>query len=257
MKVYVCARFTHNDIHLFEHFMNYYLELGVHKFLINFNYKIEGEESLFENFIEYVNNSKYINTIIYNVGPNFECLNESSNINVLKKLVIDNTNIEEDYIIPADSDEFQEFPDTLENTVQLMEKEDLIYLDGCTRERVSETGEAILIEKNINIFEQFPKYNNFLFCHPKIGMIKASHFNHIGVGHHYYNINRNLEEDKINVLKHKRISITNHFRWDLQGKNRIKSWLKIWNDENYKAWKDIKKYEKMLTAFDTNLLDYK
>ena len=39
-KVYVCARFTHYDTHLFEHFMKYYLNLGVYKFLINFNYKL-------------------------------------------------------------------------------------------------------------------------------------------------------------------------------------------------------------------------
>ena len=115
MKVYVCTRFNHHDSHLFEHFMNYYLKLGVYKFLINFNYKIKEEEPLFENFIQYVKNSKYINNIIYHIGPNFECLNEGPNMNVLHKLVLNNTNVEEDYIIPADSDEFQEFPDSLEN----------------------------------------------------------------------------------------------------------------------------------------------
>lgn len=256
MKVYVCTRFNHNDDFLFEHFMDYYLKLGVHKFLINFNYKIEKEKEKenFEKFIQYVINSKYIDKIIYNIGPNTECLCETVNIEMLKELVNKNVNIEEDYIIPADSDEFQEFPDTLENILEMMEKEDLYYLDGCTKERVSESGQAKMVEKDKDIFEQFPKFNNNLFCHPKIGLIKAKYFKHTGVGHHYVNINS--EKDK-NIPISKKNVITNHFKWSLQGKKRIENWVKLWNNEKYTGWKDVKKIEKMLAVFNSNLLEYK
>lgn len=254
MKVFLCSRFNHNDDFLFEHYMNYYLKLGVDKFLINFNYKIENEKENFEKFIEYVINSKYIDNIIYNIGPNTESLCETVNIEMLKELVNKNVNIDEDYIIPADSDEFQEFPDTLENILEMMEKEGLYYLDGCTKERVSESGEAILVEKDKDIFEQFPKFNNKLFCHPKIGIIKAKYFKFIGVGHHYVKINSEKEN---NLPKSKRIVTTNHFKWSLQGKKRIENWMKMWNNEKYIGWKDVKKIEKMLDVFNSNLLEYK
>lgn len=260
MKVYVCSRFNHNDEFLFEHFMDYYLKLGVHKFLINFNYKIEDEKENFEKFINYVINSKYIDNIIYNIGPNFEFLNETSNLVMLKELINKNTNIEEDYIIPADSDEFQEFPDTLQYILQMMEKEGLYYLDGCTKERVSETGEAIMVEKDKDIFEQFPKFNNNLFCQPKIGLIKAKYFKYMGVGHHgigYTGSEHLSNEDKQCILaKSKRVVQTNHFRWNIQGKRRIENWITLFKNKKYNGWFDINKYEKMLNVFNLNLLEY-
>ena len=258
MKVYVCTRFNHNDDFLFEHFMNYYLKMGVHKFLINFNYKIENDKENFEKFIQYVINSKYIDNIIYNIGPNDESPHEEGNIEMLKQLVIVNTNVDEDYIIPADSDEFQEFPDTLENILQMMGKEEISYLHGCTKERVSESGQATLVEKDKDIFEQFPKYNDFLFVQPKIGIIKAKYFKYISVGHHSININSiaNLE-DKYELYKNKRIIRTNHFKWNLQGKIRLECWYKLWNNEKYIGWKDLNKCKKMLDVFNSNLLEYK
>ena len=256
-KVYVCSRFTHYDEFLFEHFMNYYLKMGVHKFLINFNYKLENDNEDFEKFVEHVKNSKYIDKIIYNIGPNGYLIGETENINMIKQLVNDNTNLDNDYIIPADSDEFQEFPDSLENTIKLMENENLSYLNGCTKERVSETGEVIMVEKDKDIFLQFPKYNDKLFVHPKIGIIRAKYFRYTGVGHHYININSaQNEEDKENLCKNKRLSITNHFKWNLQGKIRLECWYKLWNNENFKGWKDLEKCKKMLSVFNSNLLNY-
>jgi hypothetical protein len=240
---------------VFEHFMEYYLNIGVHKFLINFNYKIDNDKYEFEKFLKIVINSKYIDKIIYNIGPNTESLEEGQNINMIKELVLNNVNINEDFIIPADADEFQEFPDTLENTVNLMNKEELSYLHGCTKERISETGDIIEIKHNINIFEQFPKYNNKLFVQPKIGIIKAKYFKYVGVGHHQINNNNKNIDDQNNLSKNKRITITNHFRWNLQGKLRLEKWYKLMSDENYKGWKDLSKYEKMLDIFNKNLLE--
>jgi hypothetical protein len=171
-----------------------------------------------------------------------------------------NVNIEEDYIIPSDSDEFQEFPDTLENILKIMKKEDLYYLDGCTKERVSESGQVIMIEKDKDIFEQFPKFNNKLFCQPKIGLIKAKYFKYMGVGHHgigYTGSEYLSNEDKKYIFtKSKRIVSTNHFRWNMQGKTRIEKWIILFKDKNYKGWSDIDKYKKMLDVFNSNLLDY-
>jgi len=257
-KIFVCSRFTHYDDFLFEHFMKYYLKLGVYKFLINFNYKFDKDKENFELFLENVKNSPYNNYIIYNIGPNTEKLFETPNIEMLKKLVNDNVNLEEDYIIPADSDEFQEFPDTLENIIQMMKENHYSYLNGCTKERISETGEIIMVEKDKDIFEQFPKFNDSLFVHPKIGIIKAKYFHYTGVGHHHISLNPTATDfEKEELSKSKHISTTNHFRWNLQGKIRLENWYKMWLDENFTGWKDIKKCEKMLTVFNQNLLEYK
>jgi hypothetical protein len=258
MKVYVCARFTHYDFCFIEHFIKYYTELGVYKFLINFNYKMKNDSSDFNTFLNTVKNN-YSDNIIYNVGPNYETQNEVSNIDMLKCLVINNTNIEEDFIIPADSDEFHEFPDNLENILTMMNVEKLAYLNGSTKERVSETGDVILLENEKDIFLQFPKYNNNLFCQPKISLIRAKYFKYTGVGHHYINTNSiQNENDKISLSKYKYFAgATNHFRWNLQGKERIKTWITIWSDNKYYGWKDIEKYKKILNAFNTNLLEYK
>jgi len=256
-KVYVCARFTLYDRHLFEHFMKYYLNLGVYKFLINFNYKFETDEDNFLSFMEYIKNSKYIDNIIYNIGPNIEKLSETPNIIMLRNLVNENVNLTEDYIIPADSDEFQEFPDSLKNTIDLMKTEGYSYLHGCTKERISENGEIIDIKPDINIFDQFPKHNYTLFCQPKIGIIKAKFFTHLGVGHHYISISDSMnEQDRLELDKNKRSSYANHFRWNLQSKRRIENWCKLWNNEKFTGWKDVAKYEKMLNVFNQNLLEY-
>ena len=85
--------------------------------------------------------------MIFNILGTIMKLSESVNIQMLRKLVLDNVNIEEDYIIPADADEFQEFPDSLENIIKIMNEEDSSFIDDFTKERVSETGEIIKIEK--------------------------------------------------------------------------------------------------------------
>lgn len=258
-KTFVCCRFTHYDDFLFDHFMNYYLKLGVYKFLINFNYKFENDKEKFESFLEYVKNSPFMEYIIYNIGPNSEFLTaESLNIKMLGKLTYENVNLEEDFIIPADSDEFQEFPDTLDNIIQLMNNEKYSYLHGNTIERVSETGEVIMVEKDIDIFKQFPKFNQKLFVQPKIGIIKAKYFSYVGVGHHSISMNdisNTIHKEELS--KSKRITLTNHFKWNLQGKIRLENWHKLWTDENYRGWKDIEKCEKMLGVFNKNLLEYK
>jgi hypothetical protein len=256
MRIFVCTRFTHYDVFLFEHFMKYYLNLGVYKFLLNLNYKMEHDQVNFENFLEYIKNSSYIKHIIYNIGPNV-VLNETCNINMLNDLVNKNVNLEEDYIIPADSDEFQEFSDTLENVIKTMTYNNYSYLDGCTKERVSENGEVIMVETDKNIFEQFPKYNHHLFCQPKIGIIKAKYFKYVDIGHHSVSLNRcETEQEKEELSKSKRVTITNHFRWNLQSKVRMENWIKLWSNENYHGWKDITKYKKMLNVFNSNLLEY-
>ena len=51
--------------------------------------------------------------------------------------------------------------------------------------------------------------------------------------------------------------MTNHFRWHQQGKIRLQNWYKLWSDDKYYGWKDIKKCEKMLVVFNGNLLEYK
>jgi hypothetical protein len=245
MKIIVCSRISSNDIYLIDHFIKYYLNLKVDHFFINFNSKIPDDN--LEKIINYVSN-KYSEYITFNIGPNGDGIieiNEESNINMLKKLVDKNLSIG-DYVIPADSDEFHEYPKDLHEMIQKLDKIDYLY--GNTNERISENGDIIPIQENIDIFKQFPKWNNNLFCCPKISLIKAEHFNKTGVGHHYINNKYNLNGD--------RCTVTNHFRWNLQGKKRIERWIEIFSSNKYIGWSDIDKYKKMLDVFNTNLLNY-
>lgn len=244
MHIYVVSRFTVSDKDIFDHFINYYLNLGVYKFIINFNYKLYEDEIKINNFIiDCIN--KYKDIIIYSNGPNGMDISEVKNIDQLKLLVLNNTS-HDDFVIPADSDEFHEFDLPLNELVI----KDIDYIKGSTNERITNDGTIKPIVDNINIFEQFPKINNKLFCHPKISLIRAKYFYMLGVGHHNIDIKYNLHCYNIS-------SKTNHFRWNLQGQERMLNWIKLWESEKYKGWADINKYKKQLEIMETNnLLEY-
>lgn len=257
MTIYLAVRFTPFDDHLIDHFMSYYLNQGVCCFLVNFNCKLSDAVTL-ENFITKVT-TKYTEYIKFNVGPNGIESTESSNINMLKNLVTEHVSLDDDFILPADSDELHEFDrsktvqySTFHDIVDFMNVSNIDCICGCTNERVTIDGSLQPILPGKNIFEQFPDINHNLFCMPKIAIIRAKYYKCIGVGHHYIE-DRFIKEYKLVSLN---ASKTNHFKWNLQGKQRIENWYNIFSDEKFCGWKDVNKYKKMLDVFNSNLKQF-
>lgn len=248
MKVYVCVRFNPLDSYIIDHFIKYYKNLGVYKLFVNFNYKLGTDDE----FNEFVSNTikKYEDFIIYNIGPNGINTSEERNILKLRELVEQNADLDNDFIITADSDEFVEFIgyNQIDSVLKMMSIENLDFIKGSTRERIHESGNLVKVVDNIDIFKQFSKFNNFLFTLPKVSIIKSKYYKYTSVGHHCIN---NIE------LKGKYGSITHHFRWSIQGFEKTKNWLSIMKDLKYTGWKGIKKYEKIIEIYSKNLLTIK
>lgn len=243
----VTVRMCPTDISYLCHFFSYYKKLGVSKFLINFNSKLDTEEKLNE-FINFVIGEYQNYNIIYNIGPNGINNPETFNINMLKDLVKMYTT-GNDYIIPCDADEFHEYEFSFEDCLKIIKMNNYNYIGSCTKERYSSDGIIKNILPDNNIFEQFDKFSFKLNCMPKISLIEQQFFFNLGVGHH--NISKDAEKIKKSNIK----SYTNHFRWCKEGKLRMECWLKLWKSENYKGWKGIEKYESQLMIFD-DILKY-
>lgn len=259
-KVFVCSRFTHLDKYLFVHYMKHYKSLGVDGFLINFNYKLAEQKEEFEKFLDEILNSAFSSNISYSIGPNFELLSETSNILELYKLVEKEVNLVEDFIIPADSDEFVSFPHPLSEVIVKMTTEKYSYISGVSEEMIPADGSIQPLLPEIDIFSQFPANNSKLFVNPKIGLVKAKFFKYTGVGHHHCNVPEKLVGSEEKILSERKApftSKTHHFRWNLQGRSRVENWIKLWEKEDYPGWKDVDKYKKMFKVYNSNLLDYK
>jgi hypothetical protein len=259
-KVFVCTRLNHHDMHLFQHFMEYYLKLGVDKVFFNFNYKIEQDTAEFESFLTAVKQSIYVDNFIFNLGPNGDSKVEQENLTMLYSLVDQFANLNEDFVIPADSDEFVEFPINLREMVKLMQESDYSCALGKTVERITSDGVIRPVTPEMNIFEQFPNNNPHLFVKPKVGIIKAKYYKYTGVGHHLLRIpEASLKSDEGILMK--KIApietLTHHFRWNSQGQKRMNNWTNIWSNPNYKGWNGTEEYEVLLRAFNSNLQDFK
>ena len=244
MKIYLCFKLYQAENYILDHFINYYKKLGIHGMIANFSYF---HPKLEEGFDEFVNETTQKYPMIFSVGPNL--ISAGSSTKELQRMAKES---DADYIIPADLDEFHEYPYSLEETISYMKDNELNYLSGCTVERVSETGECIELTSDRNIFDQFPKDNQKLFCMPKISIMTSECYQLSGCGHHY--IEKSLIEK--NNLKNKYVTKTHHFRWSKQGKKRMENWLEIFNYEFYKGWKNLDQAQKKLDAFNGNLLEY-
>lgn len=226
-KIYVCARLTpFCDRHLYYHFFNFYIKMGITKFLINFNSKVDSEEEI-NKFIQEVID-KFGDFIIYNIGPNGIGYNEVFNVSKLKDLVRENVN-DEDYILPTDCDEFHYIPIDFNK----LDTYDFDYISGCTLERISYNFKLENIDNNQNLYNNYPFHRNDCMI-GKISLCKKYiYLNNIGVGAHYLNKSK---DDNFKCYNY--ISVVNHFRWSLEGLNcRTEIWVKIWGNSNYKGWK--------------------
>ena len=187
--IYCATRLTPSDKFIYNHFFDYYKnELGIQKFLINFNYRIGSEEE-FKLFVDKVLKD-YKDDIIYNIGPNDIESPESSNINQIKKLT-ENYVSDKDFILTADSDEFHFIPIDLKD----IDSFDFDYIYSSTIERFSPDFSANhSLSKIKNYKELFKTFNFHLarFAMPKISLSRKNLFlNGITVGHH--RINKELE----------------------------------------------------------------
>jgi hypothetical protein len=240
---FLSTRLTPSDKYIYKHFFNYYKkEAGIDKFLINFNSKLDSEKDLHE-FVENVLH-EFGDSIIYNIGPNGLHYGEPANIDSLKKLVNKYTK-DNDLIIPADSDEFHYFPINF----AAIDSYDFDYMKGATIERFPSD---LSLKTISNISNYKDLFNTFSFnlsrlVAPKISIIKKNpYIDGIGVGHHCIRNEKKYKKYHIN-------SRTNHFRWHLEGQNRMKFWNDLWSKEEYKGWKgSADKYIEAFKNFDTN-----
>jgi hypothetical protein len=247
-KVVVYVRFFHQDKHYFTHFMNYYLDLGVYKICVNVNYRFEEDKAKYEAFLHYVKTSRYAEHLVITTGPNGELVTESKHVKAAQESAIALCDLDTDFIIPADSDELHQFPDTLPNIIKMMNDEKIDYLDGQTLEKVSVDGSCPPVLEGISLFQQFPRWNHKLFRCPKIGIIRAQYAHYLSVGHH-------MIEPNLNLAK-KHCIETHHFRWNYQGRDRVENWIRTWRNPKYTGWKDMVKYARMLECYCNDLLFY-
>ena len=173
---------------------------------------------------------------------------------MLKELVNKNT-LENDYIIPCDADEFHEYEFCLDECIKIFELYKHDYIQSFTQEKYSSDGKIKNIQPSVGIFEQFDKHSFRLFNMPKISLIKQKYYHKMGIGHHYPNLTNS--EKYIGDLKQSFIhSRTNHFRWCIEGKQRMENWIYFWvNYPKCPGWKGINKYEEQLKVFD-NILEH-
>jgi hypothetical protein len=218
-KIYVYVRFFHQDKHYFHHFMKYYLALGVDKICVNVNYRFAEDKDKYEDFLRFVETSEYIDKLLITTGPNSELIAELKHVKATQESAIALCDQERDFIIPADSDELHQYPDILPNLVKMMNDEKLDYLDGPSIEKVSVDGSCPPIVEGTSLFQQFPRWNHRLFACPKITLIRAKYAHHLGVGHH-------MLDKKFELVK-KKCTETHHFRWNLQGKDRVENSYRV------------------------------
>lgn len=247
-KVAILFRACHEDDYLIDHFISYYKKVGANIFIANFSYRFPEDE---ENFKDFVNKTtKKYPEIIYNIGPHV--LNDSIGVNRTKELLEIQNDI--DYVIPADLDEFHEYiKDNVLLAIDDLEKNGCDVMCGTTVERISEDGFTKKIEVDKDIFDQFPKFNNELYGFPKISLIKKEYYKFVGCGHHYID-KKFIDEFGIKISDSGK---THHFRWSEEGKVRMEKWVRSYKDPAWTGWKDIKRAQDKLDAFNYNLIDYK
>jgi hypothetical protein len=249
--VYVAFRLAQDDEYLLNNFISYYKNLKVTGFFANLNYRLNYDEENFEGFVNRI--KKNYPEIIFNVGPNKMDQNESANINQIWELMKKNIQ-EESYIIPADADEFHEYPyKTLEENIAHLKENNFLYIKGSTVERVSSTGNIINTDSNKNVFEQYPNQNKYLFVKPKISLMSNLHmYKRAGVGHHGFPHGVDVEIKQRNSNK---LSKTHHFRWNQEGKIRTEKWHNVYTSKEWKGWKSPEETTKRLKIYKMNLLE--
>ena len=165
------------------------------------------------------------------------------------------SNIPEDsYVIPADADEFHEYPfKSLEENITHLRENNFLYIKGCTIERVSSTGELIKTDPHKDVFVQYPNQNNYLFSKPKICLMSSLlMYKKSGVGHHTFPhaIDIDIKQKHSN-----KISKTHHFRWNHEGRIRTEKWHKMFTNEKWGGWKSTEETAKRLKIYEMNLLE--
>ena len=251
MKTYVAFRCSPDDEYLLPHFIKYYKSLNVTGFFSNLNYRLGWNQDTFNDFVERIKNN--YPEITFNVGPNTLELSEVFNLNELYNFM-KNCIPEDSYIIPADVDEFHEYPfKTLEENINYLTTNNFLYIPGVTQERVSKTGELFNIDPQKDIFSQCPNYNKYLFRKPKISLLSnVSMYRKAGIGHHdfFHGVDAEIRKQ---VADKK--SITHHFRWTNEGYRRTEKWYNLWKEEKYIGYKNLKEIESRLKAYKLNLLE--
>jgi hypothetical protein len=230
--IYVTSRFTVGEEYLLKPFYTHYKKLSVHKFLINFNSKVDNIK--LKNLIDMAK-TIFRKDLIYNVGPNDYNLGEKHNHKQLRQLVKKHTK-KNDWIIPCDSDEFHWFDDNIQNIINT----NIDYCQSFLRDRTTFNSFDNTV-KDVNIKSQFPL---FIFYHSqsKICLIRRElFFSELTFGHH------RIRNDKLIPYYN---CITDHYKWSDEGLNRIKRWSELWHSGSYDGLINLPIINKKLSIFN-------
>jgi hypothetical protein len=142
------------DAGLLTYFLDHYKKMGVEKFHIVIHAK-NHKSPVFNDAV------KILNT--YNIVPErvFRGVwNGAVYTNILNSVKDKYPN---DWFVVADQDEFQTYPDTLQNIVSDNERNGKDFVTGCLLDRVAKDGDLNSIDGGGSLWEQYPVCGFFSF----------------------------------------------------------------------------------------------
>jgi hypothetical protein len=217
-----------SDYTLLRKFLKYYTNLGINKFLPILNTPDTTPQVILQ--------EHGINISDIWIEPFSEQAKQYHEREVILRYCTDN-----DWVVYADLDEFQQYPMELKNHIRYCEENNIDFLEGKLIDRVSSTGKLREIISHRTLEEQFPLKGyitkNLLKAWDKKIVIARGKLI-VGGGHHVF-----LDRATYKPLSYK--SILNehsygievhHFKWDDKLLNRMQSYLNL-RDKSLFFWK--------------------
>jgi hypothetical protein len=176
----VCCIGVEFDYDIVSHFIKYYKELGVDKFLLILNTVDKNSEKL-----------KYVQNILrkYNIKEEMVWIGDFRDeikTHNMAQVVSKNTNLE-DWVVTVDVDEFQKYYVDLRKFISYCEKKNYHCVMGNFVDRLTKNGKIVDINEDTNIWEVFPIETNMNYwndtIYTKVLLSKA--YAEVSKGHHF------------------------------------------------------------------------
>jgi hypothetical protein len=198
IKVVSCISY---DAALLPHFVEYYSSLGVDAFIISIDERVDGIWDVVERIAKLLPaNIELVPASERQRATGIEYNNkEETRQRYIKQ---------DDWIIPADLDEFIQFPRTLPQLIKEMNAEGATFIMGQFRDRIARHGVLANTESEPSIWEQYPLECNIsdllvqCWCH-KVTLCRGDC--ELSSGHH------NVIRPAIPLIS--RRCVVHHFKW--------------------------------------------
>jgi len=214
------------DFKLLPKFLQYYKNLGIKNFLVITHYS--NEKSNLREIAKYILNSSNLPRLVHKewIGP----FSEKLKVDNERKIINENCTFD-DWIIYADIDEFQEYPEGLRNTIKKCDNKKKTFLEGRMIDRIASNGYLLEYTPSIPLEQQYPlggqiTYNLLKAWDKKIVAAKAAR--KVGGGHHVFLRNTPLNgwytyPYKRGISWRSRKIKVHHFKWDAKVIERMKA----------------------------------